>query len=132
MIDLIVCELCGEEKIPTDTCIDCALASEKVFEDQITVLKQDISSRDDQAAIDKDFIRQYQEQVVALQGALKESNVLIDDQGRMLSPELYGKNYVEETRERIKYRGGSLAYGADVLQKNRALLAQPQESDNDN
>ena len=63
-------------------------------------------------------------QVEELQAALKESNVLIDDQGRLLNPELYGKNYVEETRERCKSRGGSLAYGADVLQKNRALLAK--------
>lgn len=73
-----------------------------------------------------------EERIAELEAALKESNVLIDDQGRLLYPELYGKNYVEETRERVKSKGGSLAYGADVLQKNRALLAQPpEEQDNE-
>ena len=45
---------------------------------RIASLQQDISSRDDQAAIDKDFIRQYQEQVEELQAELKQANEAID------------------------------------------------------
>lgn len=84
---------------------------------RIAELESSVIKAVDQEEIDSDRIE-------ALQDALKESNVLIDDQGRLLSPELYGKNYVEETMERVKSKGGSLAYGADVLQKNRALLSQ--------
>ena len=37
-----------------------------------------LEARDDQAAIDKDFIRQYQEQVEELQAELKQANEAID------------------------------------------------------
>ncbi len=69
MIDLIVCELCGEEKIPTDTCIDCALATEKRFEDRIAELGSDylgreavLSQKIDSQQIEIDMLRRIKKQ----------------------------------------------------------------------